>query len=494
MALIIPGIGGTYLDLEGYARQMYRNKVPKEKILEDLTSMAGSHAKAEAILTEIINTEKVTDTFISELCGFISSGFTAEHTGLGCRGEGDFFLHRKLAQLISEQDSIINPLDQDDGGVVQVGEDYIVASVDGMHSRLSHFPFLAGFHATRAAIRDTLVMGVEPKALLSDIHLANDGDVAKIFDYTAGIATVSELTKIPLIAGSTLRIGGDLVLGDRLTGCVGCVGFGRKLTPRRDVKAGDVLVMTEGHGGGTIATTALYNGYPEVVKETLNLKNINLAQKLIRSPELKNIHSLTDVTNGGIRGDAFEIAKTANVQIQLFEDKFYDLVNPKVLDLLAKLEIDPMGVSIDSLLIVLPEAHVENIMRFIQGNGIKVDIIGTVNSNGDEPRQGESTTENQKSFGVQLLRKSKNQHGNQKYNLTEVEKVLKANKASAEQAFEPQELMPNYREEPYTPIKKVSNVTPENQDLVNSAVESAMKISLNKKDKLKTWMTSKGRI
>ena len=280
---------------------------------------------------------------------------------------------------------------------------------------------------------------------------------------------------------------------------MGCIGFGRKLTPRRDVKPGDVLIMTEGHGGGTIATTALYNGFPEVVKETLNLKNINLAQKLIHSPELENVHSITDITNGGIRGDAFEIAKTANVRIQLFEDIFYSLVNPKVLELLTKLDIDPMGVSIDSLLIILPEAHVENILKFIKDNGIKADIIGKLKAVGDESKegeikQGEIASHNKNSFGVQLLRKYKSLSDTEKLNLTKWENETEVTKTSTNQAFETQELIPNYREEPYTPIKKVTNVTPENQALVNSAVESAMKISLNKKDKLKTWMTSKGRI
>ena len=43
--------------------------------------------------------------------------------------------------------------------------------------------------------------------------LADDGDVAKIFDYTAGITTVGEAMGVPLVTGSTLRIGGDMVLG-----------------------------------------------------------------------------------------------------------------------------------------------------------------------------------------------------------------------------------------------------------------------------------------
>ncbi len=57
------------MDLEGHARQMYRNNVPKDEIISDLASLTGSRAKAEAILSEIVNTENIADTFIRDLCG-----------------------------------------------------------------------------------------------------------------------------------------------------------------------------------------------------------------------------------------------------------------------------------------------------------------------------------------------------------------------------------------------------------------------------------------
>ena len=48
--------------------------------------------------------------------------------------------------------------------------------------------------------------------------------MAKLFDDTAGITTVSDALHVPLIAGSTLRVGGDMVLGDRMTAAqfLGC--------------------------------------------------------------------------------------------------------------------------------------------------------------------------------------------------------------------------------------------------------------------------------
>ena len=38
-------------------------------------------------------------------------------------------------------------------------------------------------------------MGADPVAILSDLHLADDGDIGKLFDYTAGICAVSAIMK-----------------------------------------------------------------------------------------------------------------------------------------------------------------------------------------------------------------------------------------------------------------------------------------------------------
>jgi hydrogenase expression/formation protein len=446
---------------------LYKAGKAQDEIVKELAILSGSTAKADAILSEIINTENISDKFIADISSFEESMITADQSGLGCRGTGDFFIHHKIAELIDNKSTIIDPKQQDDGGVVEVDENYVTVAVDGMHSRLSHFPFIAGFHVARAAIRDIIVMGGEPKALFSDIHLANDGDVAKVFDYTAGIATVGELTNIPLIAGSTLRIGGDLVLGDRLTGCAGAVGFGKNITPRKLTAPGDVLIMTEGCGGGTIATTALYNGCSEVVSETLNLKIISFGKKLLNSDLITKIHALTDVTNGGLRGDTFEIANNANVCITLFEAKFKKLINPAVLDMLLKLDIDPLGVSIDSILIITPKNYAAEILKFIKNEGLDSDIVGFV----------EDTSEAKPE--VKLI----------KEDISVTIEDISAFDSSAKTKLEPE-----YREAPYTPIKKVVNRKVKDIDSITTAIEDAVNKSKNKKEQLKDWITSSRRV
>jgi len=333
---------------------------------------------AESVLKEVKATKKTADDpIVRTVLSTSLSGATMHDLGVGCRGGGDFFVHKLIADLAGEN-SLIPPGQQDDAGAVKAGGKIIVASVDGTHSRLSDFPFIAGFHVARAAMRDVMVKGAKPVALIDDLHLSDDGDVGKLFDFVAGIAVVAELTGVPLISGSTLRTGGDMVIGTRMVSGVGCVGVADRLLKRSDVKIGDAILMTSGAGGGTIATTAIYSGNTSVVKETLNVDFVNATNSLFEKNLVKRIHCMLDVTNGGLRGDANEVCKTAGVGIELYEEKINSVVNKKVFALLKKLDIDYLGVSLDSLLIFCAEENKDEIMKVLKRKKIVVAEVGKV--------------------------------------------------------------------------------------------------------------------
>jgi hydrogenase expression/formation protein len=302
---------------------------------------------------------------------------------------------------------------------------------------LSEFPFIAGFHVTRAAMRDIYVMGSQPIAVFSDIHIADDGDVSKIFDHIAGISTVCDLTKVPLVSGSTLRIGGDMVIGERMTGGVGCVGVSTQITPRKNAKEGDVILLTEGAGGGTIVTTAIYYGRHEIIEHTLNIDFLNACSALFRKNLIGKIHSMSDVTNGGIRGDAEEISSVSHKAIVFDGEEVRKAVNPEVLQMLEELEIDFMGVSIDSLMIICPRNSVEEIKEAIRGAGVKVYQVGWVES-------GE---------GAYMLEDGKKRP-----------------------------IKPRFRESAYTPIKKVvGEATPPDFEEMRARVDKAVESAIKKK-------------
>jgi hydrogenase expression/formation protein len=433
------------MDLEGYTKRALRRGLAKEVIERTLAERI-LEVRDIPLNSAVRIAQAVVEEAKRTLCDRERSGVTMGNFGVGSRGSGDFYVHEEIARIIGKTSAIVGSDQLDDSGVVRAKGELIVVTVDGMHSRLSDFPFLAGFHVTRASLRDIYVMGAQPVALFSDIHLADDGDVSKVFDYTAGIGAVADVMNVPLVTGSTLRVGGDVVIGDRLTGCVGAVGVAsdQGLTARINAREDDVILMTEGAGGGTITATALYNGCSDVVKQTLNLKFLHACDRLLRDGLVTKIHAMTDVTNGGIRGDAEEISKTAHVKLVLEEEKIRRLIDPTVLTMLDDLQIDYMGVSIDSLLIVAPaqlEAEIKSTLNGI----IKVDQVGHVESGS----------------GAEALRDGK--------------RVT---------------ITPKFRESAYTPVKKVVGEHADDQEIqqMRARVDLAVARALSKKEQMITYL------
>ncbi len=428
------------MDLEGYAKRgiLRNDKALREKLADRILEIKNIPRKhALEIASAVIVEAKATINPEGDFLKPVTSGITMGEFGVGSRGAGDFYTHEKIAEVIGKTGAVVDSSHLDDSGVVLAGGKYIVVTIDGMHSRLSDFPYLAGFHVARAALRDVYVMGARPVAMLSDIHVADDGDVAKIFDHIAGITTVSELTGVPLITGSTLRIGGDMVIGERMTGGVGAVGVAESLTARIQAKPGDAILMTEGAGGGTVSTTALYYGMHHIVDETINLKFIDACEALFEAGLIWKIHAMTDVTNGGVRGDAKEISRTAGVRLVFEEERMRSLVNTKVLAMLDELEIDYLGVSLDALLIIAPPGYADEILECVRRKGVAIDVVGKV----------------EEGAGAELIING-----------------------------EARDFTPRFRESAYTPIKKlVGEKTPKNFEEMKKAVDEAAAQAIEKK-------------
>jgi hydrogenase expression/formation protein len=453
------------VDIEGYVRHAIKTEDEKsiqqslkDKILEYKNINPEQASKmAYAVIEEVKHTleiESCSDGFLKELIEYPRADVAMGEIGVGSRGEGDFFVHRKIADIVSSThtSAFITPEAQDDGGVVKKSVEsndvYITTAVDGIHSRLSEYPFLGGFHVARAALRDVCVMGADPVAVISDLHLADDGDVGKLFDFTAGVCAVSELVNVPLVAGSTLRVGGDMVLGDRLVSAVGAIGISEyPPTARKRAEVGDVILMTEGSGGGTITTTAIYHGMFDVVRETMDINFIKASEAIFNAGLLSEVHAMTDVTNGGLRGDAHEISRTTGLGLTFSNDKIRELINPKVLDMLEELDIDPLGVSIDSLMIIAPEDVAEKVKKAISSVDVAISKIGYVDDSGK----------------------------------------AKLIKDGAEE-----ELKPLFREAAYTKIKKiVGDTEPQNFDIMREKVEKAALNAIKKKNRVVKFIREK---
>ena len=238
-----------------------------------------------------------------------------------------------------------------------------------------------------------------------------------------------------------------MVIGDRLVGGVAAVGVCKKIFARRNIRIGDKILMTEGAGGGTITTTAIYSGNHDVVKETINIKFLKACEKLLSSDYINEIHCMCDVTNGGLRGDLYEINYEAKCGVLIQETKVNELVNSKVLNLLNKTGVDYLGVSLDSLLIYCDDNVCEKIINDLKSINIKCSEIGCVDDSNEV-------------------------------------KFVSADKKSAT-------ILPRFRESAYTKIKKqIGEKTPEAYKQMEKMIEANAKKALNKRKEILNYIIS----
>ncbi|MGC9105354.1 MAG: AIR synthase related protein [Thermoprotei archaeon] len=314
----------------------------------------------ETVIEEVRNSRKAES--YHPLLRVEKVGAKAGESGLGSRGFGDHLIHSYVLKMSGGL--------FEDAGIV----DDLVVSVDGIHSRLSYFPFFAGFHATRAALRDVAVKGAKPLGVLVDIHLADDADLSYLFEFEAGVLAVVKALNVRVLAGSTLRIGGDMVIGERISGGVGAVGkLVTRAFLRTNAKKGQHLVMTEGRGGGTITATAIFNGVPEVALRTITLSDVITAVRVSESLSDK-VTAMTDVTNGGIRADAVEISSSTGLSVVLDTERFLKLIDPVVAKMLEALNVDPLGLSIDSILMATDNP--DDLINALKSFGVRSDVVG----------------------------------------------------------------------------------------------------------------------
>ena len=154
-------------DLEGLTRRLMEKGFTKEEIILRLVNeymdfkdidKESATSLAEAIYEECKKSDikTVSDPFMRYLLDINKANVTIGKQGVGCRGAGDFFVHKLIAELSeTEKRAYLSPSSLDDAGAVRISdiEGYkaednliIVSKMEGIHSRLSDFPFLCGFH------------------------------------------------------------------------------------------------------------------------------------------------------------------------------------------------------------------------------------------------------------------------------------------------------------------------------------------------------------
>ncbi len=158
-------------DLEGLTRKLLEKGYSKERIIKRLVKeyldfkdiekhLAYIYAKAIYEECEKSDISQVSDPFIKDMLEIPEAKISTGKQGVGCRGAGDFFVHKLLGKLSKTNEiPLLAPSALDDAGAVRIRDIkgyekkeeinnnlIIVSKMEGIHSRLSDFPFLCGFH------------------------------------------------------------------------------------------------------------------------------------------------------------------------------------------------------------------------------------------------------------------------------------------------------------------------------------------------------------
>jgi hydrogenase maturation factor len=173
------------------------------------------------------------------------------------------------------------------------------------------------------------------------------------------------------------------------------VGFVRreKLIDKSDVRQGDAVLLTKAIA---VEGTSILAREKEdlLVKTGVSRDIVGRAQRMIEKPgisivpealiasEVPAVTALHDITEGGIATAVEELSTATGHRIGIQPSRIP--LYPETREICSALGLDPLGlIGSGSLLIVVRETSIENLIKQLQSAGIQVTRIGTVLEPGD---------------------------------------------------------------------------------------------------------------
>ncbi|RRH90297.1 selenide, water dikinase SelD [Variovorax beijingensis] len=201
----------------------------------------------------------------------------------------------------------------DDAAVYQLNDEQALIATTDFFMPIVDDPFDFGRIAATNAISDVYAMGGKPILALAlvgmPINVLSTATIGRILE---GGESVCRAAGIPIAGGHTI---------DSVEAIYGLVALGlvhpKRVKRNAGAKAGDVLVLGKPLGVGILSAALKKEaldaaGYQRMIATTtqLNTPGPELAA-------LDGVHALTDVTGFGLAGHALELARGANLSLEI---------------------------------------------------------------------------------------------------------------------------------------------------------------------------------
>ena len=217
----------------------------------------------------------------------------------------------------------------DDAGVYQLRDDLALVQTVDFFTPIADEPFTFGQIAVTNALSDVYAMGAKPLTALSVACFPEDLDPEVLAQILKGGESKLKEAGVALLGGHTVN-DKELKYGLSVTGTV----HPHRVLTNAGAQVGDILILTKPLGTAVL-TTALKGGLvteDDISQCILSMSTLNKAA--MEAMVEAGVHGCTDITGFGLIGHGVEMAKAANLQLEIYWDKLPLL--PQVMDFIEK--------------------------------------------------------------------------------------------------------------------------------------------------------------
>lgn len=234
--------------------------------------------------------------------------------------------------------------------------------------------------AVNGTVNDLVVCGAKPLFISAGFIIEEGFEMEELWKVVLSMKAAAEKAGVKIVTGDTKVV--DKGKGDKIfinTSGIGVIEKGIDISPCK-CKPGDVILLNGRIADHGIAIMSAREGLEfetEVVSDTAPLNG--LVESILSS--IKNVHVMRDPTRGGIASALNEIASSANVGIEIYEDKIP--VSEEVKGACEILGFDPLYIANEGkILIFVPESESQKVLDVMKSHqyGKDSQIIGRVTS------------------------------------------------------------------------------------------------------------------
>ncbi len=280
---------------------------------------------------------------------------------------------------------ILPPRFGEDAGVIRLGEQNLVVASDPITLASAE----VGWYAVHINANDVAATGADPRWFLSTILLpeASDEDLAEhIFSQIdeacsqLGVSIVGGHTEVtrgltrPLVCGTMLGTTQEA-----------------KVLPTGGAQIGDVVVMTKTAGLEGTALIAMERATE--ARYILGDQRWGVAKGLLKSPGISivhdariarqavPVHAMHDPTEGGLCAGVYELARAAELGVEVDEDKVP--IRPDTEELCRRFDFEPLRIlASGSLLVCVAPEDEDELLRVYSKNHVQAATIGRMMDKG----------------------------------------------------------------------------------------------------------------